>query len=797
MLLPINWLNSYVDIDIRPKDLADGLTYSGSHVESITSMERGVEGVVIGKIVEIDKHPDADKLFITKIDIGEELLTIVTGAKNLKKNDVVPLAKIGSKLANGVEIGATEFRGVLSEGMLCSLNELGYMDSVIAKEFRDGIFVFDKEYPLGDDVKKYLQMDDNVIEFEITPNRPDCLSIYGMARETAATFNKNLKEIKPVLKNEQDDIDNFANGIEIQTPYCTRYYSRVIKDVVIRPSPLWLQTTLMNAGVRPINNIVDITNYVMLELGQPLHAFDLDNLSGKKIIVRQAKNNESLTTLDNTQRILDEKDIVIADASDSIGLAGIMGGLDSEITQNTRTVLLEGANFNEKHIRLTSKKLSLRTEASTRFEKGIDPNLCEQAVERVAELVELTASGIVVKGVIDIKQYEDKENVIDLRPERVGKLLGVEIPASDMHTYLNRLGFGTSSKGTKIEAIVPSFRNDVEVEADLIEEIGRLYGFHNIESKPLFGALTRGEKSYKKQIESRVKDILQGVGFNEVMTYSFVSPKAYDKLNLSENAVERNFIKLMNPLGEDFSTMRTTLVSNMLDLIGRNQKKGVVSANFYEIGHIFIPKSLPVEELPDEKAVLSMGFYGENDFYFMKESLEIILDRLGIKDISYNRESNNPTYHPGRTATLHAGGKKLGIIGEVHPDVLTNYDIKQRVYVADVDFDLIVSLSDLEIKYSPLAKFPSMTRDIALVVNEEVMIGELESVIKYHGKDLIESIELFDIYRGNQVAENKKSVAFSIVYRSFEKTLTDERINPIQEAIIRDLEEKFNAVLRS
>ena len=797
MLLPINWLKSYVDIDISPKDLADGLTYSGSHVESITSMERGIKDIVIGEILEIDRHPDADKLFVTKIDIGSDILNIVTGAKNLKKGDFVPLAKIGSVLANGLEIGLTEFRGIKSQGMLCSLEELGYLDNVIAKEFRDGIFVFDKAYPLGEDVKKYLQMDDNVIEFEITPNRPDCLSIYGMARETAATFNCDLREIQPKLKNEEDDIFDFTNGIELKTPLCKRYYSRVIKDVVIGPSPLWLQTTLMNAGVRPINNMVDITNYVMLELGQPLHAFDLDNLSGKKIIVRQATSKETLTTLDNVQRVLDENDIVIADDHDSIGLAGIMGGLDSEITPNTKTVLLEGANFSEKHIRLTSKKLSLRTEASTRFEKGLDPSLCEKAVERVAELVEETACGVVVKGIIDIKQYKEEEIIIGLRPKRVAKLLGVEIPVSQMHTYLNRLGFITSTNGEIIEAIVPSFRNDVEVEADLIEEIGRMYGFHNIESKPLVGVLTRGEKSYKKQIESKVKNILQGLGFNEVMTYSFVSPKAYDKLNLDVNAPERNYIKLMNPLGEDFSTMRTSLLSNMLDLIERNQKRGVSSANFYEIGHIFIQKSLPVVELPEEKGILSIGFYGENDFYFMKESLEIILDRLGIKDLNYMRQSNNPTYHPGRTAMVYAGDTKLGIIGEVHPDVLINYNIKHRVYVADIDFDEMVNLSNLDIKYKALPKFPSMTRDIAIIVDEDVMIGELETVIKNHGKDLIESIDLFDIYRGDQVAENKKSVAFSIVYRSFEKTLTDDRINPIQKSIIEDLQENFNAVLRS
>lgn len=797
MLLPIKWLKSYVDIDISPKELADGLTYSGSHVESIISMDRGIKDVVVGKIIQIEKHKDADKLFVCDVDIKDEVLRVVTGAKNLKKGDYVPLAKVGAVLANGLKIGVTEFRGIESQGMLCSLEELGYEDNVIPKEFRDGIFVFDKEYPLSEDVKNYLQMDDNIIEFEITPNRPDCLSIYGMARETAATFNCNLKDINPKVINEVDDIYDYTNGIELKTPYCKRYYSRVIKDVVIGPSPLWLQTSLMNAGVRPVNNMVDITNFVMLELGQPLHAFDLDNLSGRKIIVRQARDKENLTTLDNVKRILDENDIVIADDNESIGLAGIMGGLDSEITPSTKTVLLEGANFSENHIRLTSKKLALRTEASTRFEKGLDPSLCEKAVERVAELVEEVKCGRVVKGIIDLKQYQEVEHKIDLRVNRVEKLLGVSIPLSNMHKYLNNLGFITSDKDGIIQAIVPSFRNDVKVEADLIEEVGRMYGFHNIESKPLVGALTRGEKSFKKQIEEKVKNILQGVGFNEVMTYSFVSPKAYDKLNLDINAPERSFIKLMNPLGEDFSTMRTTLVSNMLDLVERNQKRGVGSANFYEIGNIFIPKALPVTELPDEKGVLSIGFYGENDFYFMKEALELILKNLGIKDINYKRETNKKTYHPGRSALVFSNNIRLGIIGEVHPDVLLNYNIKQRVYIGDIDFDTLVNLANLDIKYKPLPKFPSMTRDIALVVDEDVMIGELENIIKNHGKDLIESIELFDVYRGDQVAPNKKSVAFSIVYRSFEKTLTDDIINKIQEDIIKDLEEKYKAVLRS
>src|SRR5690554_261569 len=637
MLLPVNWLKNYVDLSISSKEIADGLIYSGSHVESITSMNKGIENVVVAKLESIETHPNADKLLVCKASTGPNTYTVVTGAKNLKSGDYVPLALPGAKLPGGIEIGITDFRGVESQGMLCSLKELGYADNVIPKEMRDGIFVFDKDYELGQDVVNLMQLDDDIIEFEITPNRPDCLSIYGMAREASATFNGELQEPEIEIENEVDDIHEYTNGIEVKTEACRRYYSRVIKDVVIKPSPLWMQTTLMNAGVRPVNNMVDITNYVMLELGEPLHAFDLDMLGGRKIIVRQAETGEKLTTLDDVDRILDQNDVVIADENTAIGLAGIMGGLDSEITKETKTVLLEGANFSPRHVRLTSKKLALRSEASTRFEKGIDPNLCSQAVERVCELVEKTGAGKVVKGVIDVDQTSGNPHSILMRPERARMLLGVEIPDEDLIDYLERLRFKTTVKEGNIIAEVPSYRDDVKVEADLIEEAGRLYGFHNIESKPLKGGLTRGEKPYNKQIKARVKSVLQGIGYNEVMTYSFISPKAYDKLNLPEDAPERNYIRLMNPLGEDYSTMRTTLMSNMMDLLGRNENKGIEEVFAYEIGYTFIPKSLPVVDLPEEKQVLSIGFYGDKDFYYMKETIEMVFSRLGIKNLDYRR----------------------------------------------------------------------------------------------------------------------------------------------------------------
>lgn len=797
MLLPVKWLKEYVDIeDIDARELADNLTLSGSHVESIISLDREIENVVVGKIEKLEKHDNADNLIIVSINIGEEILQVVTGAKNLKEGDYVPVALVGAKLPNGMVIDKTNFRGVDSFGMLCSLHELGYDDSIIPKYQRDGIFVLDKEYQLGMDIKKVLELYGEIIEFEITPNRPDCLSIIGMARETAATFNRELKLPEVNISSEEDNINDYLESIEIDNELCHRYYARVLKDIKIKESPLWLQNKLMEAGVRPISNIVDITNYVMLELGQPLHAFDLNKLKNNKIVVRRAKNGEEIVTLDNVTRSLKDTDLLITDGEYPIGIAGTMGGLYSEITDDTTTVLIEAASFSDKSIRKTSKHLGIRSEASSRYEKGIDPNLCEIAAERVCQLAELIGVGKIVNGTIDVYPNKKVEKTITLRPRKVNKLLGIDISTDEMIEYLERLGLKAEKVEDVLDVTIPTYRLDVEIEADLIEEIGRLYGFHNVENEPLKGVLTRGNKSYDRLVEDKTKSVLQGLGFNEVMTYSFISPKAYDKIRVEENSMLRNYIEIVNPLGEDYSIMRTTLISNMLDLLVRNYNYGVKECLSYEIGNTFIPEQLPLEELPDEKKRLCIGMYGDEDFYSLKETVSILFDRLGIKELEFIPEKDNPTFHPNRTAAIVIDGEKYGVLGEIHIDVMENYDINQRIYIADLDFDKIVDKTNLDKKYKPLPKYPAILRDIAVVLDKEILIGELEKEIVGNGEGLIEKVELFDVYTGEQVPEGKKSVAFSIIYRSYDRTLVDDEINKIQQRIIKGLEEKFNAKLR-
>lgn len=797
MLLPVKWLKDYIETKEDARGLADGLTLSGSHVESIMALNKGVENVIVGKILSIEKHPDADKLLVCKVDVGSEVLVIVTGATNLKAEDCVPVAVLGAKLPGDITIEKTNFRGIDSQGMLCSLKELGYNDSVIPKEIKDGIFVLGKEYPLGSPIVDIMELDNEVIEFEITPNRPDCLSIIGMAREAAATFNIQLKEPEIVIKDEVEDIKDYLVSIEAPSDNCNRYYARVIKDVKIEPSPLWMQLRLMEAGVRPISNIVDITNFVMLEYGEPLHAFDLEKVEGRKIIVRQAEEGEKIITLDEVERDLSPSDLVISDAEKPIGIAGIMGGFDTEITRDTKYVLIEGANFSGKSIRLTSKKFGLRTEASTRFEKGIDPNLSKLAVERVCQLIEEIGAGTVVKGNIDVYKDIKEAKTISLRPARANMLLGIELSTDEMINYLNGLGLKSELAGELINVRVPTFRPDIELEVDLIEEIGRLYGFHNIKSKPLVGVLTRGEKPLSRRVEDKAKSILQGLGLNEVMTYSFISPRAYDKINLPEDSYLRNYIKLINPLGEDYSVMRTTLLPNMMELLSRNYNRGVEECYVYEIGNTFIAKEFPIAELPEEKKILSLGTYGKKDFYYLKEVVDLTLGRLGIKGIEYIREEDDTSFHPGRTAKLLLGGECIGIIGEIHMDVALNYNIKDRVYIGQIDFDKIVELTNMEVKYQPLPKYPGMLRDLALVVKEDILVGNMEKIMWKHGKGLIEKIELFDIYTGNQIPEGMKSVAYSITYRSHDRTLRDDEVNEIQKDIIKDLEDTFGAKLRS
>lgn len=797
MLLPINWLKDYVDLNEDSKTLADELTMSGSHVESIISLKEDIKNVVVGRIDSIENHENADKLIVCKVNIGDQTIDIVTGAKNLSEGDYIPVALVGAKLPGDIVIEKTNFRGIDSFGMLCSLKELGFSDNVIPKEVRDGIYILDKEYRLGEDIKEIMELEDDIIEFEITPNRPDCLSIIGMARETAATFGRRLKQPEVKIDDEVDNIDDYINSIEIDSPNCNRYYARVVKDVKIGPSPQWMQNRLMEAGIRPTSNMVDITNYVMLEYGEPLHAFDVDKLEGRKIVVRQAEDGEVIKTLDEVDRKLDRDNLVIADENRPVAIAGVMGGFDTEISKDTKNVLLEGANFDDKSVRLTSKKFNLRSEASTRFEKGIHPNLSEIAVNRACQLIEEIGAGIVVKGNMDVYKNEKEEKTIELRPNRANKILGISITAEKMVEYLNNLEISSEIRDGIIYSTIPTVRLDLEMEIDLIEEIGRLYGFHNIKSKPLVGVLTRGEKPYGRKIEDKAKSILKGLGLNEVMTYSFISPKAYDMINLREEDLLRNYIKLINPLGEDYSIMRTTLLPNMLDLLSRNYNRGIKDCYLYEIGNIFIPRELPVTRLPEEKRVLSFGVYGEKDFYFLKEVIDKTLDRFGINDIEYIKERELKTFHPGRTAKILLDGEELGVIGEVHVDVAENYDIKDRVYLAWLDFEKIIQCADLDIKFESLPKYPSMKRDIAMVLKQEIPVGDIEKVMKKHGVDLIEKVELFDIYTGDQIPQDMKSIAYSITYRAKDRTLRDKEVNDIQSAIISDLEKTYNAELRS
>ncbi len=799
MLVPVRWLNEYVNInDISSKELSDSLTLSGSNVESIESVDKGIEKVVVGKIKKIEEHPDADKLVVTKVDVGEEELQIVTGAKNINEGDYIPVALHGSKLPGGVKIKKGKLRGIESNGMLCSAQELGIEDDLIPKEIKNGIYILDKDYPLGKDIKEVLNIDGEVIEFEITPNRPDCLSIVGMARETAATFNKELNYPEINIKNEVENIDNYMKDIKIEDEdNCSRYCGRVVKNIKIKPSPLWIQRRLIEAGIRPINNVVDVTNYVMLELGQPLHAFDLNEIEGKQIIVRKAKKGENIVTLDDIERDLEETMLIIADEKKPIAIAGVMGGANSEVSSKTTTILVESANFNGRSVRLTSRELGLRTDASSKFEKDLDPNLCEDACNRVCQILEQIGAGEVVEGIIDRYETKTKERIIKLRPKKVTDLIGIEIEVDKMVEILNRLELCAEKDGQDIKVRVPTFRQDIKIEVDLVEEIGRIYGFHNVEPEPLLGVLTKGEKSYERKIGDIIKSILTNLGLNEITTYSFISPKAYDKINLSKDSIKRNSVELINPLGEDYSVMRTTLLPNMLQVLSRNYNYGVEKAWAYEIGNIFIPTSEAKQGLPNEIMNISIGMYGEKvDFYYIKGIANSIFNRLGIKKYEYIVEDKHNTFHPGRAANIISGNKLIGTLGEIHPDVLDNYGCKERVYAVELDLEVICSLTNLNRKYSPIPKYPSISRDIALVLDEKIMVKQIEKIIKDTGKAIVEDIKLFDIYQGDQIDEGKKSVAYSIKYRSHEKTLTDDDIASIHDKILGRLKDELGATLR-
>lgn len=795
MLIPIKWLNDYCEIDVDTRTLANKLTDSGSHVDEIKQRDKDIKNVVTGKILSIEDHPNADKLVVCKVDVKKELITIVTGAKNIYEGAIVPIALVGSTLAGGVNIDLSDFRGVNSQGMMCSLNELGYDVSVISREFRDGIYIFSDDTKIGEDVVKLLDLDWAILDCEITPNRPDCLSIVGMARETKATLKKEMKDLSFQIENEEDDVKDYLKNVTIETPNCHRYYARVLKDVKIEKSPQWMQNHLMAAGVRPINNMVDITNFVMIEFGLPLHAFDIEELRGNEIKVYQAKEGYKFTTLDKQERILTKDDMVIADGEGPIGIAGIMGGMDSGVKDSTKTIVLEGANFEGPAIRHTSKRLNLRTEASTRFEKGLDPQLAKLAVDRACELAEEIGAAKVVGGNFDI--YNKKENplTVSLRPSRCNKLLGVEIPTETMVEYLERLDIPTTVKEDEIICEIPSFRRDLSIEADLIEEVGRFYGLNNIKPTDIYSTMTRGGKPYFRNIQSKTKSMLKSMGYNEILTYSFISPSTYDRLMIPENDSRRDNVRIMNPLGEEYSVMRTTLLGNFLDVISNNQNRNIEEMLAYEIGNTFSPVK-DKDGIPTEGLKLVLGGYGDVDFYYVKETLEKTFEELGIYEYRFLRESENTIYHPGRCANVEINGEFIGTFGEIHPLVMENFEIKNRVICGEFDFNKIVEFSDEKITYVPLPKYPTSDRDLAILVDEDIMVSQIKEISKKEAGNLLEDFRVFDIYTGEQIQEGKKSIAFNMVFRSHEKTLKDQEVNEIIDKIVKSLTEEIGAILR-
>lgn len=797
MDVPMSWLKEYVDVDVDIKDFVEDLTMSGSKVEGYEKIAGEIKNVVTGYIKEITKHPDADKLQICTIDAAQGRdLTIVTGAKNVKVGDYVPVALDGSVIYGGKEIVAGELRGVMSEGMLCSVEELGCDQHDFPEAPEDGIYIFPEAVELGKDIVEVLDLADLVVEFEITSNRPDCFSMIGMARETAATYKKEFKYPEITVKEEAEGDISEMISVDIQNPtLCPRYIARAVKNVKIEPSPRWMRKRLRSAGVRPINNIVDITNYVMLELGQPMHAFDIDTIAGRKIIVRNANQGEKITTLDGVERELNDSMLVIADTEKAVAIAGVMGGENSMISEGAEAILFESANFDGPNVRITAKNVGLRTDSSGKFEKGIDPNLPLDAINRAVQLVELLGAGEVVPGMVDC--YPNKRETWELSysPEWINKFLGTNIPKEDMEASFERVGMIVDAKNCKV--IVPTYRPDLEAQADLAEEVARFFGYDKIEATLATGTPTVGKRTYAQSITAMVKNIMIADGLCEAMTYSFESPKVFDKLLIPADSPLRNAITISNPLGEDFSIMRTVSFNGILNSLSTNYNRRNEQAGLFEVARVYIPESLPLTELPHEVPTLTMGMYGNMDFYDLKGIVEHLSSALGMEElVTFAPEKNLSWMHPGRTAKVLVNGEEIGYLGELHPVVAKNYEIGTKTYLAVLDMEKLVAYANRDIIYKPLPKFPAMSRDIAMLVAEDITVQQIADVIKKNGGEFLESVTLFDVYQGAQIEKNFKSVAYSISFRSADRTLVDADIQEGMQAILDQLATELNAQLR-
>ncbi len=797
----LKWIRSYVpELECTDREYMDAMTMTGTKVEGFKRLDKNLEKIVVGQIKSIERHPDADKLVVCQVDIGSETIQIVTGAPNVKEGQKVPVVLAGGRVAgghdggplpeDGIEIKDGKLRGVESHGMMCSIEELGSGRDVFPDAPEEGIYVFKDSVNVGDDAVEVLGLHDTVFEYEITSNRVDCYSVLGIAREAAATFGKPFiaPEVPETGVNESEKTaDNISIEIE-DKDLCTRYVGRVVKDIKFGESPDWMKERLRSAGIRPINNVVDITNYVMLEYGQPMHAFDLSTIAGNKIIVRRAKDGDKFTTLDGQERNLDHDVLMICDGEKEIGIAGIMGGENSMITENVHDMLFEAATFNGANIRKSAKRIGLRTDASGIFEKGLDPHNALDAMNRACALIEELGCGRVLNGAVDVHGELPEKKHIAFEPERINKYLGTDIPAATMLDYFKRLEV-EYDEGTK-ELIIPTFRQDLVGFADSSEEVARFFGYDKIPVTLPSSSAGMGKLGFKRMVEQVARNISEFSGFSQAMVYSFESPKVFDMLRLPEDAPERQAIRISNPLGEDFSIMRTLPLNGMLTSLSTNYNRRNKDVKLYELGNIYIPKSLPLEELPDERMQFTLGFYGEGDFFTLKGVVEEYLFKVGMRErTKYDASCSRPYFHPGRQADIIYDGKKIGYLGEIHPATAKSYDMEGvRVYIAVLDMPYIVELSTFDRKYEGIARYPAISRDISMVVPKAVEAGKIDEMILQRGGKLLESFRLFDIYEGDQIKDGFKSLAYSVTFRDKTKTLSDEDVNAVMKKILNGLE---------
>lgn len=796
----LKWIKDMVPgLEASPQEYADAMTLSGTKVEGYEAFDKDLDKIIIGQIKKIERHPDADKLVVCQVDVGaQELVQIVTGAPNVKEGQKVPVVldggrvaggHDGSKTEGGIKIKKGKLRGVVSNGMMCSIEELGSSRDMYPNAPEEGIYIFEDSAPVGADAVKELGLDDVSIEYEITSNRVDCFSVIGIAREAAATFRLPFQP--PVVQptGNDEDVNDYIKVRVDDTVLCPRYTARVVKNIKIAPSPEWMQRRLAAQGIRPINNIVDITNYVMEEFGQPMHAYDLDTIAGKQIIVRRAKKDETFVTLDGQERVLDDTVLMICDAEKPVGIAGIMGGENSMITDSVITMLFEAACFDGTNIRRSAKKIGMRTDASGKFEKGLDPNNAIDAMNRACQLIEELGAGEVIGGVVDIYSSVKEGKRIPFEPEKYNRLLGTQIAPETMLEYFAKIELGYDKD--KNEVLIPSWRQDLECSADLAEEVARFYGYDKIGTTLPSGEATTGKLSYKLRIEAVARDVAEYCGFSQGMVYSFESPKVFDKLLIPQDSSLRRAVVIANPLGEDFSIMRTISLNGMLTSLSTNYNRRNKDVRLYELGNIYLPKELPLTELPEERMQFTLGMYGEGDFFTMKGVIEEFLQQAGMhKKPEYDPNADKPFLHPGRQASIRYNGRVIGYFGEVHPTAAANYSLKERVYVAVIDMPYIVEMSSFDRKYTGIARFPAVTRDLSMVCPKQLLAGDIEKIIESKGGSHLESYRLFDIYEGNQIKVGYKSLAYSITFRAADRTLDDEAVNAPLNRIIKALEEK-------